>query len=149
MKGSVRYTRIKITNCENNFLCSGKTNALKRTVNIGSRRFFDWDGAFHSIKAEGARKKRFFHAPWRSQKAVKRDLERNLFWPPRCKTLCNLWKEVASDWPMRLIADFHCLVWRYWKPIYKAFIWRACCGRTAFFCQQYTTLLWLTSQAAR
>lgn len=41
MKGSVGYTRIKIANCENNFLCSGKTNALKRTANIGLRRFFD------------------------------------------------------------------------------------------------------------
>ena len=41
MKGSVRYTRIKIANCENNFLCSGKTNVLKRTVNIGLRSSFD------------------------------------------------------------------------------------------------------------
>lgn len=40
MKGSAGYTRIKITNCENNFLCSGKTNALKRTANIGLRSIF-------------------------------------------------------------------------------------------------------------
>ena len=79
MKGSVGYTRIKIANCENNFLCSGKTNALKRTANIGLRSFRLYTERCHSLKVEGARKKRCFHASWRRQKAVKRDLQRNLF----------------------------------------------------------------------
>lgn len=41
MKGLVGYICIKIVNCENNFLCSGKINVLKCIVNIGLRSFFD------------------------------------------------------------------------------------------------------------
>lgn len=55
------------------------------------------------------------------------------FWPPRHKTACYLWKEVSRYWSMRLIADFDCLVRRYWKPIYKAFIWRARVGGPVSF----------------
>lgn len=55
------------------------------------------------------------------------------FWPPRHKTARYLWKEVSRYWSMRLIADFDCLVRRYWKPIYKAFIWRARVGGPVSF----------------
>lgn len=134
MKGSVGYTRSKITNCANNFLCSGKANALKRWANIGLRCIFLLNARrFHSLKPEKTRNEAVIHAPVRRQKTVKRDLKRNPLWPPRCHTTRDLWKEASRNWSVRLMADLHCLVRRYWKPIYKAFIWRACVGGAVFF----------------
>lgn len=134
MKGSIGYTRIKIINCANNFLCSGKANALKHWANIGLRCLFRLNVRhFHSVIREKTRKEAVIHAPARKQKTVKRDRQPNPLWPPRCYTARYLSKEASRDWSMRLIADFHCLVRRYWKPIYKAFIWRVRVGGPVSF----------------
>lgn len=78
MKGLAGYTRSKITNCANNFLCSGKTNALKRWANIGLRSLFLLHvKRFLYLKATEIRKKARFHALARRRKSVKRDLEFN------------------------------------------------------------------------
>lgn len=80
MKGSIGYTRIKITNCANNFLCSGKANALKHWANIGLRCLFRLNVRhFHSVIREKTRKEAVIHAPTRKQKTVKRDRQPNHF----------------------------------------------------------------------
>lgn len=113
---------------------------VARLTGWSAGQILDWEvfsclmqGAFTPRKPKRREKKALIHAPARRQKTVKRDLKRNPLWPPRCYTARNLWKEASRYWSVRLIADFHCLVRRYWKPIYKAFIWRADVGGPVSF----------------